>query len=280
MVSREDFTQKKCGRYFFLTGLLVAGLFLFQPFISRASDDAVGPSDAPVSNLTESSPETPPNTPSDVVEPDSTSAAEVMPISDIAATAETIPSAADTTSIEDVSTTVEEAASSDKVITPEASSTEEASPVQDAVSDQVATSSDEVTTPDIVPTPEATPAPIVNSGSVSGSAPVVSTTLDASSTSTVVVAPDVATTTEPSAATSTQEVTSVAALTPMVDEQFTDNGKTVIVSVPDGMDESLFIDVQVRTAIPEVFKVGQESQIKITWKNNDDQVMQLSLIHI
>lgn len=63
--------------------------------------------------------------------------------------------------------------------------------------------------------------------------------------------------------------------TPNIDEQSTDNGKVVVVSsTPEQDAVAPMVDIPVLTEIPEIFRVGQEDQIKIKWVNNENQEMQ------
>src|SRR3989344_2236106 len=77
---------------------------------------------------------------------------------------------------------------------------------------------------------------------------------------------------------STTAATSTEILTPEILEQLTPNGKIIIVSSPDGYDDeaSPITDVLVRIEIPEIFKIGQENQIRIKWKNNENQEIQFT----
>ncbi len=64
---------------------------------------------------------------------------------------------------------------------------------------------------------------------------------------------------------------------PTISEEITDTGKVVVVSAtPEQELLHTFIDVPVSTEIPEIFRVGQEDQIKIQWSNNQDQEMQFT----
>ena len=64
---------------------------------------------------------------------------------------------------------------------------------------------------------------------------------------------------------------------PTIVEEITDTGKVVVVSAtPEQELAHTFIDVPVSTEIPEIFRVGQEDQIKIKWSNNQDQEMQFT----
>ena len=77
------------------------------------------------------------------------------------------------------------------------------------------------------------------------------------------------------AATSTPEISSV--FVPSIVEELSSNGKTVIVSAtPEQELITPLINIPVRIEIPEIFKVGEEGQIKIKWKNNDSQNMQFT----
>ena len=63
--------------------------------------------------------------------------------------------------------------------------------------------------------------------------------------------------------------------TPTVDEQMTENGKLVVVSAtPEQELIHEYTNVPVKTEISEIFKIGQEDQIKIKWQNNNGQEMQ------
>ena len=68
-----------------------------------------------------------------------------------------------------------------------------------------------------------------------------------------------------------------ATTTPNISEQLTDNGKIVTVSSPDESDATTttnYVNVPVRSEIPEIFKVGRENKIKIKWTNNGNEEMQ------
>ncbi len=58
---------------------------------------------------------------------------------------------------------------------------------------------------------------------------------------------------------------------PQITQQDTDSGKLVTVSAPNEDPQSPLTDVLAYTNIPEIFKVGQESKIKIKWQNENDQ---------
>ncbi len=58
-----------------------------------------------------------------------------------------------------------------------------------------------------------------------------------------------------------------------ITEQNTDQGKLVTISSDDQPDQPPLTDVLAFTNIPEIYKVGQESKIKIKWKSNGDQQM-------
>ena len=59
-------------------------------------------------------------------------------------------------------------------------------------------------------------------------------------------------------------------------EEFTDNGKLFTISMADEHEANPILNMVVKTDIPEIFKVGQEDQIKIKWKNNANQDMQFT----
>lgn len=58
---------------------------------------------------------------------------------------------------------------------------------------------------------------------------------------------------------------------PVITEQVTDTGKIVTVSDPVEDPATPLVDVLASTKIPEIFKVGEESKIKIKWKSEDNQ---------
>src|SRR3989344_4151364 len=59
------------------------------------------------------------------------------------------------------------------------------------------------------------------------------------------------------------EVVPIDVPTPDILEELIGNTKIVTITLPEGVDGSLMINVPVKTAISEIFKVGQENQIKI-----------------
>ena len=62
---------------------------------------------------------------------------------------------------------------------------------------------------------------------------------------------------------------------PKIVEQETANGKLVTISATDEQEAvQPMIDVPVRIAIPEIYKVGEEDKIKIKWQNNGSADMQ------
>ena len=75
-----------------------------------------------------------------------------------------------------------------------------------------------------------------------------------------------------------QESVLAAEPEPIILEKLTINGKLITVSSPTGVEEGEFLDVPVRIGIPEIFKVGEESKIKIQWKNNDNQNMDFQVV--
>src|SRR3989338_8998327 len=87
---------------------------------------------------------------------------------------------------------------------------------------------------------------------------------------------DISTTTTSVLDTSTTTATTTISLTPDIVEKLIDNTKIVAISSPGGADESLMINIQVKIEIAEIFKVGQEDQIKIKWQNNGNQEMQFT----
>lgn len=63
---------------------------------------------------------------------------------------------------------------------------------------------------------------------------------------------------------------------PIITEQDTDTGKLVTVSDSNLLaapEQAPLTNVLAHTTIPEIYKIGQESKIKIVWKNNDGQEM-------
>jgi len=62
---------------------------------------------------------------------------------------------------------------------------------------------------------------------------------------------------------------------PQIQEEITDTGKTVTVFVSSTSEdpEVPVTNVLVFTMIPEIYKVGQESKIKVIWKNKNGEVM-------
>ena len=69
--------------------------------------------------------------------------------------------------------------------------------------------------------------------------------------------------------------TSEIDLTPTVEEQFTENGKVVVISATEEQElVQDYINVPVRTEIPEIYRVGQEDKIQINWQNNGNEEMQ------
>ncbi len=79
-----------------------------------------------------------------------------------------------------------------------------------------------------------------------------------------------------STATSTEQnaVPVSASTTPTITEEVTNNIKTVTVSSTPEQDLiAPMINVPVKTEIAEIFKVGQEDQIKIKWQNNGYEEM-------
>src|SRR3989344_1230906 len=87
---------------------------------------------------------------------------------------------------------------------------------------------------------------------------------------------DISTTTTSVLDTSTTTATTTISLTPDIVEKLIDNTKIVAISSPGGADESLMINIPVKIEIAEIFKVGQEDQIKIKWQNNGNQEMQFT----
>ncbi|MFA5877790.1 MAG: hypothetical protein WC845_00200 [Candidatus Staskawiczbacteria bacterium] len=61
---------------------------------------------------------------------------------------------------------------------------------------------------------------------------------------------------------------------PEITEQDTEEGKLVTVSSPE--QEQQYTNVLAFTTIPEIFKVGEESKIKIKWQNNGNQDVQFN----
>jgi len=67
---------------------------------------------------------------------------------------------------------------------------------------------------------------------------------------------------------------------PQITEQNTDTGKLVTVSEPEAIATSdvaiahTYTDVLAFTTIPEIYKVGQESKIKIKWQNPDCEAVE------
>jgi len=58
---------------------------------------------------------------------------------------------------------------------------------------------------------------------------------------------------------------------PEITEQETDTGKLITVSADDEGFQEPISNVVAYTAIPEIYKVGHESKIKLKWKNQGDQ---------
>jgi hypothetical protein len=106
---------------------------------------------------------------------------------------------------------------------------------------------------------------------------ILETSTSTTATSTQATSTSVSATTTPTTvlASSTPETVVATSSLPTITEQLTDTGKVVVVSsTPEQELISPMINVPVRTEIPEIFRVGQESQIKITWSNNDNQQME------
>lgn len=71
------------------------------------------------------------------------------------------------------------------------------------------------------------------------------------------------------------EVTPAINSVPTIQEEITEKGKLVTVSATEEQElVHQFIDVPVRTEIPEVFRVGEENKIKIFWQNNNNELME------
>lgn len=64
---------------------------------------------------------------------------------------------------------------------------------------------------------------------------------------------------------------------PEITEQDTSTGKLITVSAPDELE---YKDVLAFSAIPEIFKVGDESKIKIKWQNNNNQDVQFNSLDL
>ena len=58
---------------------------------------------------------------------------------------------------------------------------------------------------------------------------------------------------------------------PEIVSQETDQGQQVTVSAANEDPQAPLVDILASTKIPEIFKVGQEDQIKIEWENNNNQ---------
>ena len=100
--------------------------------------------------------------------------------------------------------------------------------------------------------------------SAAAAAPAAATTSDP------VVAPDE--TIAPSSASTTPPAPTIA-------EQLTGYGKTVTISAtPEQEAITPMLNVPVIIAIPEIYTLGQENQIKIQWANNGDQQMQFTAL--
>jgi hypothetical protein len=141
--------------------------------------------------------------------------------------------------------------------------TESESVAEDVVveSDIVPEASDEVATAEVVP--EIVESPVTVSGG-GGGASVPAIVEEQPVEDAVTPLPEI---------TEAEEIGETTEL-PTITEELTETGKVVVVaSTPEQDLMAPMTDVPVSAEIAEIFRVGQESQIKIKWANNGNQEM-------
>jgi len=129
-------------------------------------------------------------------------------------------------------------------------------------------------TPEVTPTPTATPTnppspSLVREGTASSPSPLTRGEEEGLSSSGLV----------DSLITQVQDkiiTPTTSSTVTQVSEEDTDIGKLVTVSAPNEDKDHPLTNVKVHTAIPEIYKVGEEGKIKINWQNNKDQSMQFT----
>jgi len=248
---RENIHKFNYLSFLLINCLLCTAFLFFSPQISYATEnidtDLISTSDDQI--LTELVTQTP----EIILNENSEESLDGGENPEVTSTAEIIPTLEILTTTSEVSTTTENIYDTANIVTTDATSTPE------IILDTNIATTDATSTPEIIPEE--------NTGGSSG---VSSQDYNATSTTEIIPVLIIATSTNAT-------TTSVIETIPTIIEQLTENGKLVTISSLDelsGTTTRQFINVPLRVEILEIFKVGQESQIKITWKNNDNQVMQ------